>query len=56
MYIYENISLSFSHNEQYFRQKLQTKSKTRLMFHNFFYENRAICVTTWKNNVLPDRP
>jgi hypothetical protein len=35
MYIYDNISLSFSYNEQYFRQKLQTKSNKRFTFRNF---------------------
>jgi hypothetical protein len=36
MYIYDNISLSFSYNEQYFRQKAKTKSNTHFTFHNFF--------------------
>ena len=54
MYIYDNILLSFSYNEQYFRQKLQTKSHI-LRSTTFFYVNRAVYVITWENTVLPGR-
>jgi hypothetical protein len=41
MYIYGNISLSCSCNEQYFRQKLQTKSNTRFTFKTFFFLRKS---------------
>jgi len=55
MYIYVNISLIYSWNEIYFRQKLYGKSKHILNSVNF-PEYCAVHEIKWKNIVQPDRP
>jgi hypothetical protein len=57
IYIFHHISLNFSKNEKYFRQKLYRKSKhTHFKCNNCFFENRAVYDIMWKNILEPDRP
>jgi len=54
MYIYDNMWLNSSYDEEYFRQKLYGKSKYSVTF--FFSENRAVCEIRLKSMVQLDRP
>jgi hypothetical protein len=57
MYIYDNISLSSSYNENCFRQNLYKKSKYSFYIQQlFFFENLTVYVVMWKNMVEPDMP
>jgi hypothetical protein len=51
-----DISLNFSWNEKWSRQKVVEEIKTHFMFSNFFPDNRAVYEIMWKNVVEPDRP
>jgi len=55
MYIDDNISLSSSKNEKYFRKKCCREKQSTFMFNNPPTENRDVYEITWKNMVEPDR-
>ena len=53
MYIYDNIYLSSSYNENCFRKKFVEKIKTHFNFNNFFPENRGVSKMMCKIIVEP---
>jgi hypothetical protein len=54
-YIYDNISLSSSHNEKYFRQTCRENQNTQFVLSNSF-PNCVVYGIKWKNMVQPCRP
>ena len=56
MYIYDNILLSSSDSEKFFKQKLLRKSKHTFYVQQLFLENCVIYKIMWKSMVEPDRP
>ena len=53
MYIYDNLLLNCSYNEEIFQTKVVQKRTTHILFSvTFFSEDRAVYVITWKNVVV----
>jgi len=54
MYLYDNMSLNSSYNENCFRRKFAEKIKTHILYSGNFF-NCAVYEVIWRDKVQPDR-